>query len=213
MARCTSLLLTTISTHITKLTLSLQPPLVRFWQRRNRHHTLAPHPPRHLRPPLSTPPLDPRPLPLDARSARSGASRLRRVVRSSRYVPFPARKKERTDALVLGVSAVYYAMVAERELPESREHLRKVVVPVVLFIAFSSTIAHVRPLSSSATPPNPSLHRASRSTSPSSGPTPSLARVPPSRSPPTTSGPSCVDSRRKGSTRRRFRRRSSSGGN
>lgn len=37
-----------------------------------------------------------------------------------------------------------YAMVALRELPEDRIHLRRVIVPVVLFIAFASTIAHVR---------------------------------------------------------------------
>ncbi|KAL8292334.1 hypothetical protein RQP46_001800 [Phenoliferia psychrophenolica] len=42
----------------------------------------------------------------------------------------------------IGVSAVYYALLAERELPVERELLRKVIVPVVLFIALSSTVAH-----------------------------------------------------------------------
>ncbi|KAM0748745.1 hypothetical protein T439DRAFT_328008 [Meredithblackwellia eburnea MCA 4105] len=42
----------------------------------------------------------------------------------------------------IGVSAVYYALLAVKELPDSREHLRSIILPVVLFIAFSSTVAH-----------------------------------------------------------------------
>ncbi|KAM0792364.1 hypothetical protein ACM66B_005044 [Microbotryomycetes sp. NB124-2] len=42
----------------------------------------------------------------------------------------------------IGVSAVYYAELCLKELPEDRERLRAVVVPVVLFVAFSSTIVH-----------------------------------------------------------------------
>lgn len=37
-----------------------------------------------------------------------------------------------------------YALLAEKELPEERVLLRKVIVPIVLFIALSSTVAHVR---------------------------------------------------------------------
>ncbi|KAK4058794.1 hypothetical protein OIO90_000240 [Microbotryomycetes sp. JL221] len=42
----------------------------------------------------------------------------------------------------IGVSAVYYAELAYKELPEERERLRAVIGPVVLFIAFSSTVVH-----------------------------------------------------------------------
>lgn len=53
------------------------------------------------------------------------------------------RDKEKWTDLI-GLGFLDYAMVALRELPDSREHLRRVIVPVVLFIAFSSTVAHVR---------------------------------------------------------------------
>lgn len=42
------------------------------------------------------------------------------------------------------MSAIYYAQVALRELPEDRTALRNAIVPIVYFIAFSSTLAHVR---------------------------------------------------------------------
>ncbi|KAK4053853.1 hypothetical protein OIV83_001509 [Microbotryomycetes sp. JL201] len=42
----------------------------------------------------------------------------------------------------IGVSAVYYAELCLKELPEDRERLRAVVVPVVLVIALSSTVVH-----------------------------------------------------------------------
>lgn len=45
----------------------------------------------------------------------------------------------------IGVSALYYAMLALHELPEDRAHLREVIVPIVLFMIFASTLAHVRP--------------------------------------------------------------------
>ena len=70
-------------------------------------------------------------------------------------VPFPLRNYVSklvadTDRLrrrfgPIGVSAVYYAMVALKKLPQSRTHLRETIVPVVLFITFASTFAHVRP--------------------------------------------------------------------
>lgn len=41
------------------------------------------------------------------------------------------------------VGAIYYVMVCLRELPESRTHLREVIVPVVLFLVFASTVVHV----------------------------------------------------------------------
>lgn len=42
----------------------------------------------------------------------------------------------------MGVSALFYAALALRELPAERERLREVIVPVVLFLALSSTIVH-----------------------------------------------------------------------
>ncbi|KAK4705797.1 sodium/hydrogen antiporter, partial [Phenoliferia sp. Uapishka_3] len=42
----------------------------------------------------------------------------------------------------IGVSAVYYAILALKELPEDRVLLRQVILPVVLFIALTSTVAH-----------------------------------------------------------------------
>ncbi|ORY61930.1 Sodium/hydrogen exchanger family-domain-containing protein [Leucosporidium creatinivorum] len=42
----------------------------------------------------------------------------------------------------IGVSGVYYAQLAIKELPEEREHLRTIILPVVLFVALSSTIVH-----------------------------------------------------------------------
>ena len=47
---------------------------------------------------------------------------------------------------------MYYAMVALKELPQSRTHLRETIVPIVLFITFGSTFAHVRSLSPSHSP-------------------------------------------------------------
>lgn len=42
----------------------------------------------------------------------------------------------------IGVSGLYYAMVAMRELPEEREHLRQIVAPIVIFMGFGSIVAH-----------------------------------------------------------------------
>lgn len=42
-------------------------------------------------------------------------------------------KREHTD----------YAELALKELPEERERLRATVLPVVLFVALSSTVVHV----------------------------------------------------------------------
>lgn len=42
---------------------------------------------------------------------------------------------------------MYYAQLAIKELPAEREHLRTIILPVVLFVALSSTIVHVRSLS------------------------------------------------------------------
>lgn len=42
----------------------------------------------------------------------------------------------------IGVSAVYYAILAGNRLPETREHLKEVIYPVVLFLALTSTVAH-----------------------------------------------------------------------
>jgi NhaP-type Na+/H+ or K+/H+ antiporter len=42
----------------------------------------------------------------------------------------------------VGVGAVYYAQVGLRRIPEDREHLRSVIVPVVYFIVLCSVIVH-----------------------------------------------------------------------
>ncbi|GAA5885336.1 hypothetical protein JCM6882_009575 [Rhodosporidiobolus microsporus] len=42
----------------------------------------------------------------------------------------------------IGVSALYYAILALHVLPENRTALREVIFPVVIFIAMSSTIVH-----------------------------------------------------------------------
>ncbi len=42
----------------------------------------------------------------------------------------------------IGVSAVYYAILAVERLPEPRQRLREVIYPVVLFLALTSTVAH-----------------------------------------------------------------------
>lgn len=40
------------------------------------------------------------------------------------------------------VSAMYYAILAVSCLPETREHLREVIYPVIFFLALTSTVAH-----------------------------------------------------------------------
>lgn len=61
-----------------------------------------------------------------------------------------------TPTLVLDLFADFcrttksdYALLAVRELPDDRVHLRAVIVPVVFFVALASTIAHVRLLPAS----------------------------------------------------------------
>lgn len=43
----------------------------------------------------------------------------------------------------IGVSAIYYAILARENLPEDRVAVRESVFPIVIFMAMSSTIVHV----------------------------------------------------------------------
>ncbi|KAI5478602.1 Cation/H+ exchanger [Pseudohyphozyma bogoriensis] len=62
--------------------------------------------------------------------------------------PFTPALETRQHALFagwfgpIGVSAVYYAVLGYNDVPEDREHLRAVILPVVLFIALGSTVSH-----------------------------------------------------------------------
>lgn len=42
----------------------------------------------------------------------------------------------------IGVSGIYYAILATEKLPEEREHLIATIYPVVMFLALTSTVAH-----------------------------------------------------------------------
>lgn len=43
----------------------------------------------------------------------------------------------------IGVSALYYAILARENIPEDRTALHTVIFPVVIFMAMSSTFIHV----------------------------------------------------------------------
>ncbi|SGY40208.1 BQ5605_C003g02337 [Microbotryum silenes-dioicae] len=71
--------------------------------------------------------------------------RLPWVVVLQKFIPaIPSHKQALFTGFFgpIGVSAIYYAILAFNEVPEERAVLRALIIPVVLFIAFSSTLVH-----------------------------------------------------------------------